>query len=215
MKSGSLDATKKKKPAGKKVPGVKAPIPFRDRADLYNGGKMRRVPKQKEGSSVLQTYLNVLPEQKSLADDMTKGSEGGGGGGKKSSGNNSNWLSNLNVYIDPTSASSFLHQQSSSSSSSSSSSGGEGGSKKKCNNKKGCEKEIKWTARDDPGLWREFLIVLFMISITIVFCFGAMSFVLRTDPTPAAPLVSPPILLDNRPPPPPLSAPQTAPNNSQ
>lgn len=165
MKSSSSGSLFKKK-AG----GVKAPIPFRDRSNLYDGGKMKRVPKQKEGSSVLQTYLNVVPEQKVLVDSMD--SE------KKKTSNDSGWLSNLNVYIDPTSATSFLHQPGQTSSS----------SKKDCGDSKksdGCGEKVKWTSRDDPGLWREFLIVLFMISIVVCLCFGGMAWVLKHDPPPA------------------------------
>jgi hypothetical protein len=163
----------------KKVGGVKAPIPFRDRSNLYDGGKMKRVSKQKQGSSVLQTYLNVVPEQKALVDSaMDSGDQ------KKSK--DSGWLSNLNVYIDPTSATSFLNQPASSGSSSGASARKScGNDAKKCS---GSGEEIKWTSRDDPGLWREFLIVLFMICITICFCFGGMSWVLRHNapPPPAA-----------------------------
>lgn len=169
-----------KQPAGggslfkKRAGGVKAPIPFRDRSNLYDGGKMKRVGTQKEGSSVLQTYLNVVPEQKALVDSMD---------GPKKKSDDSGWLSNLNVYIDPTSATSFLNQPGASSSAAA--------AKKGCGKKAGKEGDVKWTSRDDPGLWREFLIVLFMVSITICFCFGGMSWVLRHN-LPPAPATPPP-----------------------
>ncbi len=160
-----------KKPVVRRAPPVRAPIPFRDRVDLYDGVKMRKIGPQEEGTSVLQSYLNVVPEQKALVNDVKKTSSStrtssskSKGGGAASTKNN--WLSNLNVYIDPTSANSFLHNP--------------GKSGKGC----GKKEEIKWTARDDPGLWREFLIVLLMISIMITACFGLMQYVLKHDPPP-------------------------------
>lgn len=164
----------------KKAGGVKAPIPFRPRSDLYNGGKMKRVPSQKQGASVLQTYLNVVPEQKALVESTMNAGSSGSGGTETKKKNDSGWLSNLNVYIDPTSASSFMNQPAAASNSASSSS--HGSSKKTCSDSKSSKPEVKWTSHDDPGLWREFLIVLFMISIVICVCFGAMSWVLKNDP---------------------------------
>lgn len=179
-----MKSSQSKSVSRKKAGPVKAPIPFRDRVDLYSGGKMKRVPKQKEGSSVLQTYLNVVPEQKSLVETMNNTS------GEKKGGNDSAWLSNLNVYIDPTSATSFLHQPGAKSTSESSSSSSSS-TKKSCSSTKsssckatGGETEVKWTSRDDPGMWREFLIVLLMLSITIAVCFGAMGWVLKHNPPP-------------------------------
>lgn len=145
---------------------LKAPIPFRTRSDLFVGGKMKR-----SSSESLAKYLNVPATTTKVEGKNPENSSTAA----NSATDPSSWLSNLNVYIDPTSASSFL--------------GGSATGKKAAGEES--DQKITWSARDDPGVWREFLIVLLLLSVILALCLGAFNYVLHHDPPPRVLLADP------------------------